>query len=504
MPPMKIRLMVALWLGNVLPAVDSTLVSTALPTVIGQLGGLSFYGWVFAVNLLTFTTGVPIFGKLADLYGRKPFFLGGVIFYLAGNLLSGLVQSIEQLILCRAIVGIGLGAIVPMGMTIMGDAFPIAVRARIQWIFATTWLISSLVCPALASIVILYAHWRLVFYLPIPLALMALFFLAREYQETVERREHSIDYIGAVLLTGGVISLLLALAPSGRGGGVSVGNAGPLLLLAGVLLGLFVWNELHAREPLLPLGIVFSRLVGLSVVIAFVTGVIQFGTNAYLPLFAQGAQGGTAANAAAALAPLTIGWPIAAGVGGFLLLRIGYQKSVRLGMTLVLIGITALTFINRQTPLPVEMFIMFFTGTGFGFASMASQLAVQEVVEWHQRGIVTASVQFARSIGGSIGVAVMGALLSWHMAPYLSAQTEGGGGSVASYLLDPAVRASLAPEALDTLQRELAAGLHNVFLLMAGAGLLGFISAVAFPNARLERKAQEDEASEPVATPAQS
>ena len=492
-------LVVALWLGNVLPAVDATLISTALPTIIGELGGLDLYGWVFAVNLLTFTTAVPIVGKLADLYGRKPFFLGGVVFYLVGHLLSGLVQNIEQLILCRALVGLGLGAILPMGLTIMGDAFPLAVRARIQWIFATTWLSASIICPALASIIILNAHWRIVFYLPAPLALMALFFLAREYQETVQRREHQIDFLGAFLLTGGIVSLLLALAPIGRGGALSVSSGGLLFLLAVTLLGLFAWNELKSKEPLLPLGIVFSRLVGLSVAMSFVTGLVQFGTNSYLPLYAQGAQGGTSANAAAVIAPLTIGWPIAAGVGGLLLMRLGFYRSIRFGMGVVFAALIALTFLTRTTPLPLEMLVMFIMGVGFGFANIAFQMAVQEVVEWHQRGIVTASVQFARTMGGSLGVAVMGAVLNLHMAPFLASEGSGDGRSVTSYLLDPAARASLSPGTLETLQSELASGLHTVFLMMLVFGLIGFISALAFPKASPVRGTRADGTPEPLA-----
>ena len=490
MPNVRVMLMVAIWLGNVLPAVDSTLLGTALPTIIGQLGGLNLYGSVVAINLLTNTTGVLIFGKLSDLYGRKPFFLLGVTLYLVGNVLCGLVQSIEQLILCRAIVGVGLGAVIPMGMTIMADAFAVSVRARVQWIFATTWLGSSIVCPALASFVIMNASWRMVFFLPVPLALGAFILLWREYHEHIERREHSIDFLGAGLMTAGVVSLLMALSPGGRGG-ISFGDPVLMMALAIVLLALFVWNELHVAEPLVPLKLVFSRVVGISVALAFVTGVIQFGANSYLPLFAQGAQGGTSANAAAALAPLTIGWPIAAGVGGFLLLRWGYRTSIRLGMTIVAIGISSLVFIDRHTPLPLEMAIMFFSGTGFGFTNVASMLVVQEMVEWHQRGVVTGSVQFARSIGGSIGVAVMGALLTWHMAPVIETQTGGQGGNVTSYLLDPTIRNSLAPDVLLTLQQELALALHNVFVLMAGAAVLGFIAAYAFPHIPLKRSEPE-------------
>lgn len=482
MPRSKLLLIATLWIGNLLPALDATLVGTALPTIIAELEGLTLYGWIFAANLLTFTTGVPVFGKLADLYGRKPIFLAGVVIYLLGSLLSGLVQSVEQLILCRALVGLGLGAVLPAAMTILGDAFTLEERARIQWIFASAWFVSSLVGPAVGGFVTLFASWRLVFYITAPLGVGAMVLMARYYREEVERREHSIDFPGAILLAAGVVALLLALSPGNRGGSMNLGQSGGLLVLALLLLGLFVWNERRAPEPLLPLPLLLGPIIGMSVLASFLSGIVQFGASSFLPLFAQGALGGTAANAGAVLAPMTLGWPIGAGYGGYLLLRIGYRKSVLLGMGLVVLSQGGFMLLDRSTSQFLAMGAMFVLGMGFGFSSVAFMLAVQESVSWGQRGVATASLPFARSIGGSVGVAVMGALLTWHMAPLLASHDLATSGSVTSALLDPGTRAALSPGVLDQLQQALADALHRVFILTGVASLVGFGCALAFPS----------------------
>lgn len=485
MPAPKLLLIVTLWMGNLVPALDATLVGTALPTVIGDLGGLSLYGWVFAANLLTFTTAVPIFGKLADLYGRKPIFVGGLGVFLVGSILSGGVQSVEQLILCRAVAGVGLGASMPVAMTILGDVFSVEERARIQWIFGSAWFLASLVGPALGGIITIYASWRLVFYVTVPLGLASMLLLARGYREQVERRSHAIDFSGALLLAGGVTALLLALSPGGRGGAVEPGDGVPLLGAALLLGALFVWNEQRAREPILPLALFLNPMIGVSVLASLLSGVAQFGASSFLPLFAQGAQAGTAAHAGAVLAPMTVGWPIGVGIGGQVLLRIGLRRSVLLGMGLALASQAGFLLLERHSPLVLPMVAMFVLGLGFGFSSIAFMIAVQEAVDWGQRGVATASLQFARSIGGSVGVALMGALITAQMAPLLAGQGLSAGAGPASALLDPVARAALAPETLTQLQEALAGALRLVFAIMGAAALAGFGCALFFPGGGL-------------------
>lgn len=478
----KLLLIATLWIANMVPALDATLVGTALPTVIGDLGGLSLYGWVFAANLLTSTTAVPIFGKLADLYGRKPIFVGGLAVLLLANMLSGLVQSVEQLILCRALAGVGLGASMPVTQTIIGDAFSVAERARIQWVFASAWFLSSFIGPALGGFITINASWRMVFYVTPLLSVAAMVLLAKSYPEHVEKRSHAIDYSGAFLLGVSVTALLLALSAGGRGSSQDVADSVPLLVASLVLGGLFIWNEQRAQEPMLPLSLLSSPLIAWSLLLSLLSGMVQFGASSFLPLFAQGAQAGTAANAGAVLAPLTIGWPIGIGIGGRILLRIGYRRSVLVGMSLALASQAGFLLLDRNSPLVLPMAAMFVLGMGFGFSTLAFMIAVQEAVDWGQRGVATASLQFARSIGGSVGVAFMGALVTWQMAPLLAGHGLGSGGNVTSALLDPTARAALSSAALFELQEALAGALRLVFILMAAAAVAGFGCALAFPR----------------------
>ena len=490
MPRRILMLMLALWMGNLLPALDATMIGTALPTIVGALEGLHLYGWVFAAYLLTFTTSVPVCGKLADLYGRKPVFAAGIGVYMVASALSGMTQSIEQLILCRALVGVGLGAAVPVAMTIMGDAFNLEQRAKIQWVFASAWFLCSVVGPTLGGAITLLFSWRLVFVVSVPLGVIATLLLFANYEERVERRPHSIDVFGAILLAAGVMAMLLALSPGGRGANLSLESGLLLLALSVALLAAFVWNEKRAPEPLLPLPLMLTPVVGISVLGSLLCGVVQFGASSYLPLFAQGAQGGTAAHAGAVLAPLTLGWPLGAGLGGKFLMAIGFRKSVLLGMMFVMVSQAGFLFISRETPLPVMMASMFVLGLGFGFSNVGFMLAVQESVGWNQRGIATASLQFARSIGGSVGVAVMGALVTFSLAPFLVTH-DIGGQNVTSALLDPVARASLAPAALADLQLALADGLHLAFVLMAVVAGAAFLCALAFPAHVESRRSEE-------------
>ncbi|MBI4499384.1 MAG: MFS transporter [Chloroflexi bacterium] len=477
-----VPLVMALWLGNVLPAMDATLIGTALPTIIGSLEGLHRYSWVFAANLLAQTTTIPIFGKLADLFGRKPVLFVGMGLFFLGTVLSAFVQNVEQLIVCRVLVGLGIASIQPMVMTIMGDALTLEQRAKIQWIFASAWFIASFVGPALASAITLYLTWRLVFAVTIPLWLGACYLLARYYHETVERKAHAIDYRGVVLLATGVLVLLFALSPGSRSGGLDLATSGGLLAVALVLLAAFVWNELRVPEPVLPPWLLLSPVIGLAALGSFTAGAVQFGASSFVPLFVQGAQGGTAAEAGAALAPMTIGWPIGAGLGGRVLLWLGYRRTILAGMVLIVVGQSGFLLLGRDTSLLLPIMSMFVVGLGFGFSTIGFLLSVQNSVSWSQRGVATASLQFFRSIGGSVGVALMGAVLSLQMQPTLAAHRLEGAGGSASALLDPVARAALPPETLAALQAALGSALHSVFFLVAGAALVGLIAGLWFPR----------------------
>ena len=473
-------LVAALWLGNILPALDATLVGTALPTVIGSLDGVHLYSWVFASYLLALTVSIPVFGKLTDLFGRKPVYFFGMGLFIVGSALSSLVQNVEQLIICRVLLGLATASVVPAAMTIMGDAIPMERRAKIQWVFASAWFVSSIIGPAIASAVIAWTSWRLVFLVLVPLGLLASYLMATRYHEHVERKSRSVDILGVALLGGGVLALLFALSPTNRSGGINFASAGGLLAVAVILLVLFLRHELRTREAVLPPRLFLTPVLGIAALGSVASGVVQSGAQSFVPMFVQGGMGGTAADVGLVLPWLTIGWPIGAGLGGRFLLRVGFRRSILAGLFLVVAAQVGFLLAEAESGRAYLAGVMALLGLGFGFSSVAFTIAVQSSVQWGDRGVATSSLQFFRSIGGSLGVAVMGTIVSMRMQPLLQSASAAGPVSTGA-LLDPAARASMQPEVLAVLQHGMADAIHSSFFVMGIAALAGLVAVLWFP-----------------------
>ncbi len=458
-----------------LAALDATIVGTALPTIVADLGGVSLYSWLIAAYLLTSTTTVPLYGRIADMVGRKPVLVFGIVLFLVGSALCGLAQSMVQLIAFRAIQGLGAGAIQPITFTIVGDLFPVEQRARVQGFFSGVWGTASIVGPSLGGLIIAVASWHWVFYINIPIGLAALLMLGRTYHEQVARRPHAVDFLGAALLTGGISALLLGLENPGR----------PVLYLAAlVLLGGFILAETRAPEPIVPLKLLGRPLIGVGYLVSLLSGAVQFGTTGFIPLFVQGAQGGSPLSVGAVLAPMSIGWPVGSIAGGRLILRFGYRPVLLGGLGATTLGAAALQLLRPGTPLPLVMANVALVGLGMGLTSTPVLISIQNAVGWQQRGVATALNQFSRTIGGSLGVALMGALLNLQVEARLAGQLPDAGtdpAAVVRNLLDPAAR-SLYAGRLGALQGALAEALHTVFLLpLAFAGLGLLLGIAAFP-----------------------
>ncbi len=488
-------LLAALWLGNVLPALDATLVGTALPTVIGSLDGLPLYAWVFAANLLALTITIPIAGKLADLFGRKPVYYVGMTLFTIGAILSAFVQNVEQLIICRVIIGIATGTVVPASQTIMGDAIPMERRAKLQWVFASAWLVASVLGPTLSSVIMSYLHWRLVFLVTVPLGLVAAFLLTTQYEEHVERKSHRIDYSGVALLGGGVLALLFAFSPTNRSGGINFASSGGLLALAAVLLAAFLWNERRAAEPVLPPKLFMAPVLGIAALGSLASGMVQSGASSFVTIFVQGGQGGTPAEVGWVLGCMTIGWPIGAGVGGRMLMRVGFRRSIIAGLSLVALAQIGFLMLNRDSSTFFAAACMTVLGLGFGFSSVGFMISVQNSVGWQDRGVATASLQFFRSIGGSVGVAIMGTIVGMRMQPVFERTTAGTGIST-SALLDPVARNALDPGVLATLQRGMTEAVHDAFFVQAFAAVAGLIAVLWFPRVLMLNRGEAEEAIE--------
>lgn len=467
-------ILVALLMGTFLTAMEATVVSTAMPTIIGDLHGLNLYAWVFSIYLLTSTATVPLYGRLADMVGRKPVFLTGIGLFLIGSALSGLSQSMPELIFFRALQGLGAGAVQPTVFTILGDLYTLAERARIQGLFSAIWGTSSVAGPALGAFITVTIGWRWVFYVNVPFGSIAALLIWRALHERRQSKKHTLDYAGAATLTSGIAVLLVGLLGSAKGV-----NA-PLIALALALLAAFVLIELRAKEPVLPLSMFREPFIAIPCLAGLLTGVVQFGVSSYVPLFVQGVQLGTAGDAGKALAPLSLGWPLAGFVSPRFLIRFGFRPVAIVGTALIGVGTAGLLAYQLQTPLPFIVANLFLLGMGLGFSSNAFLLGAQNAVGWERRGVVTASVQFTRTMGGTVGIAVLGAVLNAHLASTLRA----AGTADVNAILNPSVRSTLPANVLHTIQVGLAAGLHELYLLLTIAAVGGFAVALFFPKGR--------------------
>ena len=478
----------ALMLAISLAALDTTVVGTAMPTIVGKLGGLPLFSWVFSVYLLTSTVTVPLYGKLADLYGRKPVLLFGCGLFLVGSVLCGMADSMEQLIFFRAIQGLGAGAVQPVTLTVIGDLFSIEERARIQGFFSSVWGVTSLAGPALGGVITDGVSWRWIFLINLPLGIATIFLLTRYYHETErsQRQGHVIDYWGTTLLSGSVIALLLGLLQGvdqyGWIGSPTLGLFG----VSALLLAIFLVQEGKHPEPVLPLWLFKNKVIAIASLIGFVTGGLMIGVNSYVPLYAQGVYGGSAIDAGLIVLPMSLGWPVASLIGGRMILRVGYYPAAMLGGVFLILGTCCLLLLSRDASVVVAMVSVFLIGMGMGFTMPSVVISVQNAVEWRHRGIATASTQFFRTIGGAIGVAIMGAILTSSMASRLTDIEGVPDGATADRLLTSSQREGLAPEVLVAMQRALAGSLHEIFYVVVLAAIMAFAIILFFPRGRAQ------------------
>jgi EmrB/QacA subfamily drug resistance transporter len=465
---------VALILSLFMGALEATVISTAMPTVIGDLGGINHYSWVFTAYLLASTVTVPINGKLADLYGRKPIILIGIALFLLGSVASGMAQSMTELIVFRTVQGLGAGAMQPMAMTIVGDIFDLKERAKMQGLFGAAWGIAGLMGPMVGGFIVEHASWRWVFYINVPFGLIAALMLVLFLHERVEKKNHTLNLSGAALLTAGVVALLMAAQ-----GGRALLFGGPAAV---VLLGGYYVVELRAKEPLMPFDLFRRPVIAVSSVAGALVGGAMISTVTFVPLFVQGVLGGSPKDAGSAITPMVIGWPIASALAGRLLLRIGFRPLVRGGLLLSAVSAVVLAMVARPgCDVGVLSLCTAAFGAGLGFANTALLIAVQSSVSWAQRGIATSSTMFFRTIGGTLAVGVMGGVLAARLAA--DATLPAG---AASLMLGPDHGRTLSPDVLARLKSALESGVGTILWLIAALGIVAFLTSLAFPAVVVE------------------
>lgn len=397
-------------LSTGLVAIDGTIIATAVPSIVKDVGSAAAYPWLFSVYLLVQAVTVPVYSKLADTVGRKPIMLIGMGLFLLGSVLCGFAWSMGALIAFRVVQGLGAGAVAPMAITIAGDIYTVQERAKAQGYIASVWAIASVVGPTLGGVFSQYVTWRWIFYVNVPLVLIAAFMIVRTLHENIAKTRHKVDYLGAALVTFGLTLIILAVLE----GGVAWAWDAPVSIaafaLGGLMLAGFVYVETKATEPVLPLWVFSRRVLVSSAFVNLGVGGVVIGLSAYVPTYLEGTLNVPPIVAGLSLAALTIGWPISAALSGRFYLRIGFRNTVLLGLGFALIGSVALAGTAHAPSVAIVSVACFIIGIGMGLIAVPSLVAAQSSVEWNERGVVTGAQLFSRSIGSAVGVTIFGAI----------------------------------------------------------------------------------------------
>jgi len=443
----------ALMLAIGLAAIDSTIVATAVPQIVADLGGFSLFPWIFSIYLLTQAVTVPIYGRLSDVFGRKPVLLFGVAGFLVGSVLCAVAWSMVTLIVFRGLQGLAAGAILPTTTTIVGDLYEPAERGKVQGWISSVWGVSAVVGPTLGGFFAEYWTWRGIFWLNLPIGLGAAWLIQRHLHERIEPRRHRIDYAGAATLTGSCSLLILGLLEGGVSWAWDSPTSIALFVGSAVLLVAFVQIERVVAEPILPLWVFRHRILIAGNVSGLAIGAILIGQTTYVPTYAQRVVGVGAVVAGLAMATMTIGWPIAATLAPRVYLRIGYRPTGLAGAAITTAGCLLFAlFVGVDSGIWRVGVSGFVLGVGLGLISVSTVVAVQSTVGWGRRGVVTGTNMFIRTLGSAVGVAVFGSIANGRLAH----------------------RSHTAPAIFHAV--------HGVFWALVVAALLGIVGLLLFPR----------------------
>lgn len=484
-------ILIAVMLAMFISAVEATIVTTAMPAIAADLGGFSRYSWVFSSYLLMSTVTVLIYGKLADIFGRKPVFLFGMSFFLLGSLLSGFATTMNLLIAFRFIQGFGAGAVMPVATTIIGDLYTAEERAKIQGYLSSVWGISAVLGPAIGGGIVLYAHWKYVFWVNIPLGLLAMVGIMFFLQEPRKEREVSIDYKGALLLASSLSFILYWLIEGGQSFSRTSLTSILLLVMILLLILLFIGVEKKAQNPMMPFSIWRKPVILYANVVSFTTGFMLMAVSTYLPTYVTGVMEQPAIIAGFALTAMSIGWPIASSIAGHLLIRIGTFKVALFGGMALMVGAALFAMMNPSSGPIWAAFASFFIGVGMGFTSTGFVVTIQSAVTRQERGSATAANMFMRNFGNTVAAAFFGAILNLMLSQQFTKKHVSFNLDDINLLLTETGRASLSIEQLQSLQDALAVSLKAVYIGVLFFAIISTLLIFKIPRGKELAKADE-------------
>jgi len=487
-------ILAGLMLGIFVAAIDNTIVGTSMATIISDLGGYEKIVWVTSAYLVTEMAGMPIFGKLSDMYGRKRFFVFGIAMFLLGSILCGTAHSIVELSIYRAIQGIGGGALMPIAFTILFDVVPLEKRGSMSGIFGAVFGTSSLIGPLLGAYITDHIDWRWIFYINVPIGIVALAFILIYYKESPIHEKQRIDWWGASTLVGAVVCLMFALE---FGGQEYAWNSSVILSLfagAAVLVAVFLFAETKARDPIISYAMFRKRLFASSTLAGLFYGAAFITFAMYIPIFVQGVNGGSATNSGLILLPLTLGSVVSAQIGAVLSMKTSYRNVMIVSALILTLGAYLLSTITPDTPRFMLVLYLVITGVGVGFSFSVLGMSSMHSFDERQRGSASATMSFVRSLGMTVGLTVFGILQRNTLTSKLSESfAEGGGGAPAGESLGdlresltPEKRAQIPPDVLDKIIDAMSSSITHMFLWALVPAVLALVVVCFMGKAKLD------------------
>lgn len=489
---------VGLLLGILMGAMDNTIVSASMPTIVGEVGGLDKFVWVTSAYLVATMASMPIFGKLSDMYGRKRFFLMGLIIFLIGSALCGTAQSITQLSIYRAIQGIGGGSLMPIAFTIIFDIFPPEKRGKMTGLFGAVFGLSSVAGPLLGAYITDQIDWRWIFYINVPIGIVSLLFIILFYKETINLKKQKIDWAGTITLIGSIVSLMFALELGGNQYAWDSSMIISLLSLFAILFIAFVFVEKKVEDPIIPFSLFKNQLFAATQLVGFFYGSVFIITTVLIPIYVQTIYGGNATNSGVILIPMMIGSVVGSQTAGQLVNKLSYRTIMLISIVIFFTGMFLLSTIDVDTKRMALTTYMIIAGLGMGFSFSLLGLATQHKIEPRKRGVATSTNNFFRTLGMTIGVTIFGTIQNHLFANGLGdilGQMNSFSGEIDSQaLLSASAREAIPPEILSNILKAMADSISSTFGWTLIPLLCGFIAILFMGKERLIVPKEKQEA----------